>query len=401
VCRLPSANELGRRFMKDFHDTLLFTPGPVNVAPRVLAAGSRPMIHHRTDEFHVILESVIGRMKILFGTTEDVLLVHSSGRGAMEGVLRNLFNPGETILSVCNGRFGQMFAEIGEACGLTVHRVFENWLEPVHLDQIDEILGSNPEIRGVTVVHSDTSTARINPLNEIGQIVRRHDRLLVVDCISSLGAMPIRMDEWCVDAAVTASQKGLMAPAGIAFAAVNSRAWQAAQSVLKPGLAFNFKNIRKFYDEKRETPGSTPVSLVASVKESLDMVFEEGIDNVFRRHARLARSIRSALSAIGLAVYPENDAERSPSVTLIRLPASIKPRNIKDMARDRYGVLIASGLGDFQDSTIRIGHLGLMTVREALLIVSVLELVLMEIGLNDSPGKGLATFHRTWQATEL
>jgi aspartate aminotransferase-like enzyme len=387
--------------MKKFRETLMFTPGPVNVSPRVLSAGSRPMIHHRTDEFHAILESVVVRMKILFGTTSDVLLVHSTGRGAMEGALRNLFNPGETILSVCNGRFGQMFAEIGEGCNLTVRRIFEDWRQPVRLDQIDEILGSHPEVRGVTVVHSETSTARINPLNEIGRIVRKHERLLVVDCISSLGAMPLHMDDWRVDVAVTASQKGLMVPAGIAFAAVNSRAWEAAEKIQKPGLAFNFKNIRKFYDEKRETPGSSPVSLVASVKESLDMIFEEGLENVFRRHALLARSIRSALSAIGLAVYPENDAERSPSVTLVRVPESIKPSSIKDAARDRYGVLIASGLGEFQDSTIRIGHLGLMTIREALLIVSVLELILMEIGLNDSPGKGLTAFHRSWQAAEI
>jgi aspartate aminotransferase-like enzyme len=387
--------------MKKFRETLMFTPGPVNVSPRVLSAGSRPMIHHRTDEFHAILESVVVRMKILFGTTSDVLLVHSTGRGAMEGALRNLFNPGETILSVCNGRFGQMFAEIGEGCNLTVRRIFEDWRQPVRLDQIDEILGSHPEVRGVTVVHSETSTARINPLNEIGRIVRKHERLLVVDCISSLGAMPLHMDDWRVDVAVTASQKGLMVPAGIAFAAVNSRAWEAADKIQKPGLAFNFKNIRKFYDEKRETPGSSPVSLVASVKESLDMIFEEGLENVFRRHALLARSIRSALSAIGLAVYPENDAERSPSVTLVRVPESIKPSSIKDAARDRYGVLIASGLGEFQDSTIRIGHLGLMTIREALLIVSVLELILMEIGLNDSPGKGLTAFHRSWQAAEI
>jgi aspartate aminotransferase-like enzyme len=383
-----------------FRDTMLFTPGPVNVSPRVLSAGSRPMIHHRSPEFHIILASVANRMKILSGTSGDVLLVHSTGRGAMEAALRNLFNPGERILSVCNGRFGQMFAEIGEACDLNVSRIFEDWQQSVHPDQLDETLGSHPEIRGVTVVHSDTSTARINPVREIGRLVRKHDRLLIVDCISSLGAMPIHMDDWRVDVAVSASQKGLMAPAGIGFAAVSSRAWDAAERIQKPGLAFNFKNIRKFLREKQETPGSTPVSLVASVKESLDMIFEEGLENVYRRHAVLARSIRSALSAMGLAVYPENEAERSDSVTLVRLPGSVKPGRIREAARDHYGVTIASGLGDFQDSSFRIGHLGLITVREALLIVSVLEMVLLEIGLSDSPGKGLAAFHRSCREAE-
>ena len=267
--------------MKNFDDPILFTPGPVSVSPRVLAAGGRPMIHHRTPEFHAILENVIEKMKKLFGTSDDVLLVHATGRGAMEGAIRNLFSPGEKILSICNGKFGHLFADIAEVCDLTVQRIFENWLDPVVPDRIEAVISNDPSIKGVTVVHSDTSTAVENPVREIGEIVRRNDRLLIADCVSSLGAMRFNLDDWNVDVAVTASQKGLMAPTGISFVAINQRGWAAVEKAQKPGYYVDFKNIRKFFSEKKETPGSTPVSLVASVNESLNIIFEEGLENVY------------------------------------------------------------------------------------------------------------------------
>ena len=372
---------------------LLFTPGPVSISSQVLAAGSRPMIHHRTPEFHIMLENVIGKMQQLFGTGDDVLLVHSTGRGAMEGALRNLFSPGEKILGICNGKFGHMFADIAEACDLEVQRIFTAWLSPVETAKIEETIKNDPTIKGVTVIHSDTSTALINPIAEIGNIVRRHDRLLIVDCISSLGAMEFKFDHWQVDAAITASQKGLMTPTGISFVAISQRGWSAVEKATKPGYYVNFKNIKTFYDEKRETPGSTPVSLVASVNESLEMLFEEGLPNVYRRHAVISHAIQSSVQALGLTLLPEGNLERSHSVTLVKSPDGIAPAVIKEMTREKYGILIASGLGDFKETAFRIGHLGMITTREALLVVAALELILFELGVVEKPGKGLEAFH--------
>ena len=379
--------------MKKSVDPLLFTPGPVSISPRVLAAGSRPMIHHRTPEFHVILENVIEKMKLLFGTKDDVLLVHSTGRGSMEGALRNMFSPGEKVLCLCNGKFGHMFADIAEACDLEVERMFTEWLSPVILEQIDHTLHQNPAIKGVTVIHSDTSTAVINPIAEIGNIVRRHDRLLIVDCISSLGAMEFKLDDWQIDAAITASQKGLMTPTGISFVAVNQRGWAAAEKAAKPGYYVNFKNIKKFYDEKHETPGSTPVSLVASVNEALDMLFEEGLPNVYLRHKAISHAIKSSVRAMGLALLPEGNVVRSHTVTLVKAPEGIKPAAIKEKAKEKYGIMIASGLGDFKETAIRIGHLGMITNREALLVIAALDLVLFELGAVEKPGGGLEALH--------
>ncbi len=379
--------------MQKFNTPILFTPGPVSISPRVLAAGSRPMIHHRTPEFHIILDNVIKKMKVLFGTAADVLLVNSSGRGSMEGALRNLFSPGEKILSICNGKFGHMFADIAEACDLDVHRIFENWLQPVILEQVDAALKNNPDIKGVTAIHSDTSTAVINPIWEIGSIVRRHDRLLLVDCISSLAAMEFKFDEWEVDVAITASQKGLMTPTGLSFVAINHRGWAAVEKATKPGYYVNFKNIKKFYDEKCETPGSTPVSLVVSVNESLEMIFEEGLENVCHRHAVISQAIKSSLQAMGLTLLPEGDVDRSHSVTVFKIPEGIKPATVRQMAKDKYGILIASGHSDFKEIALRIGHLGMITTREALLIISALELIFFELGVVDKPGKGLEALH--------
>lgn len=379
--------------MKKSVNPLLFTPGPVSISPRVLAAGSRPMIHHRTPEFHVILENVIGKMKQLFGTTDDVLLVHSTGRGSMEGALRNMFSAGEKVLCICNGKFGHMFADIAEACDLEIQRIFTEWLSPVITEQIDHALHQDPAIKGVTVIHSDTSTAAINPIAEIGNIVRRHDRLLVVDCISSLGAMEFKLDHWQVDAAITASQKGLMTPTGISFVAVNQRGWTAVEKATKPGYYVNFKNIKKFYDEKRETPGSTPVSLVASVNEALEMLFEEGLPNVYLRHKVISHAIQSSVQAMGLTLLPEGNLDRSHTVTLVKAPDGVKPALIREMAKEKYGILIASGLGDFKETAFRIGHLGMITTREALLVIAALELILFELEVVEKPGRGLEAYH--------
>jgi len=379
--------------MEKSTNPLLFTPGPVSISPRVLAAGSRPMLHHRTTEFHVILENAIGKMKQLFGTANDVLLVHSTGRGAMEGALRNMLSPGEKVLCICNGKFGHMFADIAEACDLKVQRMFSEWLSPVMTDQIDRAVAQDNAIRGVTVIHNDTSTAMINPIAELGDVVRRHDRLLLVDCISSLGAMEFKFDDWQVDAAITASQKGLMTPTGISFVAVSPRGWSAVEKASKPGYYVNFKKIKKFFDEKHETPGSTPVSLVAAVNEALEMLFEEGLPNVYRRHETLARAIRHSVKAMNLELLPQSGDNRSHTVTLVKAPAGVRPAHIRKLARDKYGIMIASGLDELKETAFRIGHLGIITTREALLVVAVLELILLELGVIEKPGDGLAAFH--------
>ena len=212
--------------------------------------------------------------------------------------------------------------------------------------------------------------------------------------------MEFKLDDWQVDAAITASQKGLMAPTGISFVAVNQRGWAAVEKAAKPGYYVDFKNIKKFYDEKHETPGSTPVSLVAAVCESLEMLDEEGLPNVYRRHQIISQAIRSSVQAMGLTLLPQGNVNRSHTVTLVKAPEGVKPAIIRQMAREKYGLLIASGLGDLKETAIRIGHLGMVTTREALLVVAALELILFELGVVEKPGSGLEAFHAGMKDSE-
>jgi aspartate aminotransferase-like enzyme len=352
--------------MNTLSDVTLFTPGPVNVPSSVLMAGARKMIHHRTPEFSAILESVIERIKVVFGTQEDVLLVHTSGRGAMEGALRNLFSEGDKILCICNGYFGEMFANIAEISNLNVTRAFESWLHPLDLDALEQILKKDPSIKAVTLVHSDTSTAVLNPIKKIGEIVRRK----------------------------TASQKGLMAPAGISFVALNQRAWKAVAIAENSSFYIDFKKIKDFYSEKKETPGSTPVSIVASVNESLNLIFQEGLDARYGRHKNISSAVKSAFESMGLDLFPRGNFIRSDSLSAFYAPNGILPEKIKKIAREKYYIAIASGLGGYKNETFRIGHLGMINIQQALTLTSAFEFILKELGVSDNIGKGLTRFFK-------
>ncbi|HYE08660.1 MAG TPA: alanine--glyoxylate aminotransferase family protein [Patescibacteria group bacterium] len=378
--------------MSYYDFNLLFTPGPTNVPYRVLEAGSRPMLHHRTAEFSKIVENSIYKMKEVFGTKEDVLMVHTTGRGAMEGALKNLFQPGEEILSICNGKFGEMFADIGETIGLKVTRTCTNWLEPIQLEVIEKELEANAHIRGVTITHCDTSTGVANPIEQIGEVVRKHGRLLIVDCVSSLGCMEFKFDEWRVDVALTASQKGLMSPTGISFVAINERAWDVIEKSNSNGYYINFKEIKKEFG-RLETPGSTPTSLAASVNESLNMIFEEGLENVLKRHETISIAIKECMPAIGLELFPKGLTNRSHSLTVLKVPEGISSEQIVTMAKEYYGIQIAGGLGKYKDTTIRIGHMGYIREREALLIIAALEDIMHRLGYTESMGRALKIFN--------
>lgn len=376
--------------MLKFRDMRLLTPGPTNVPQRVLAAGAVPMMHHRSPEFSSVLEGTIEKMRLLFGTAGDVLLIHTTGRGGMEAAITNLFSPGDEMLSVCNGKFGEMFADIGTRYCLKAFRVAEDWLKPLHLEEIEGILEANPGVRAITAVQSDTSTAVENDIEAIGKIARKYGKLLLVDAISSLGGAPFKFDEWGVDVAITASQKGLMSPTGLAFAAVSGRAWEAVREARLPRFYCNFQDIKAKLSGKRpETPGSTPVSLVCSVNEALNMIMEEGMENVYKRHHLLARSIRAGIEAMGLKLFPAEVARRSSTVTAIEAPPGMEVASLRQKLREEYGLFYAGGLGPYSNRTFRIGHMGNFYNRDALMAVMALEGALYCEGTLNSIGAGV------------
>jgi len=378
--------------MKTYEDLTLFTPGPVNVPARVLAAGAKPMLHHRTPEFSRILSGLVEKAQSLLGTGQDILPVHTSGRGAMEGTILNLFSSGDAIVSVCNGKFGEMYAEMAEKHGLKVYKVCEDWLCDANIAEIEAVLRSSPDVKAITVCQCETTTATINDIQSIARLAKQYGKLILVDCISSAGCLPLEFDAWQLDVVVTASQKGLMSPAGLSLVVLSEAAWAAVDASKFPKFYIQFRDIQKNMRGKNaETPGSTPVSLVAAVEEALSAIEQEGKENVYARHATVARAIRAGVEAMGLTLFPKEVNRRSPALTAFVVPEGLSSSGIRSALKQNFGIVTAGGLGSaYKDTVVRIGHMGSVYPKDAIMVIGALEATMYKLGFVKEPGPGTA-----------
>ena len=338
---------------------LLMTPGPTRVPERVLAAGGSPMIHHRTPAFSRALMSVVERLRPLYGTAAaDVLPIHTTGRGGLEAAITNLFSAGDELIACCNGKFGELWAELAESYGLVVHRVCTDWSRSVRPGDVEQALHDHPHARAVTMTHSDTSTGVQNNVGPVLAITRSRGVLGMVDCISSLGGAPFGFDEWGADVVVTASQKCLMASPGLAFVAVSERAWKAYETARLTRNYWDFGAVRtNLARPQPETPGTAPVHIFLQLAESLAIIHEEGLPAVYARHADVAAFARQRASALGFQpLFPDLE-QRSPTLTALRTPPDVTPKALRDGLKQR-GILVAEGLGPHNAHCIRIGHMG-------------------------------------------
>ncbi|HEY4099616.1 MAG TPA: alanine--glyoxylate aminotransferase family protein [Gemmatimonadales bacterium] len=337
---------------------LLMTPGPTRVPERVLRAGARPMIHHRTAAFSAELDVALTLLGELFGTRERVLPVHTTGRGAMEAAICNLFSPGDAIAVACNGKFGEMWAGFAESYGVVVHRFATDWNRNADAAELAALLARHPDIGAVAVAYCDTSTGVRNDVASIARVAADRGILTMVDAVSALGGMPFSFDAWEIDVAVTASQKCLMASPGLAFVAMSAGAWRRAERATLPRNYWDFRAIRDAISRaKPETPGTTPVHLVLQVAESLRMMREEGFDAITRRHEAIAGRLRQVVAERSLAMQCPGLDSLAPTVTAIALPAGVSPRAVRDGLKAR-GILTAAGLDRFEATAFRIGHMG-------------------------------------------
>ncbi len=337
---------------------LLMTPGPTRVPTRVLEAGARPMIHHRSPELSEALAAVIAGMRRVFGTRGDVLPVHTTGRGAMEASICNLFSAGDEIVACCNGKFGVMWARFAESHGLVVHRIATDWERSVSVDGVAAALEAHLGARAVTVVHSDTSTGVLNDVAGVAAVARAHGALTLVDSISGVGGVPFDFDGWGVDVAVTASQKCLMSSPGMAFVAIGPDAWQASESASLPRNYWDFQAIRETLSgPQTETPGTTPVHVVLQLQAALAMLEEEGHESVVARHEEMACQVHEWAAARGLTPQCPELTARSPVLSAFQLPQGHTPAEVRRAMRER-GILIAIGLGPYAETAIRLGHMG-------------------------------------------
>jgi aspartate aminotransferase-like enzyme len=364
----------------------LLAPGPTPVPPEVLAAMSLPLIQHRTPQFAAVLEEVQERLRELFGTREDVLILAASGTGAMESAITNLCSPGDEVIFVNGGKFGERWGKLAKTFGLVAHEIPVEWGRAVRPEAVAAALEAHPKTRAVYVQASETSTCVLHPVPAIAEITRARDVLLVVDGITAVGAVDLPMDRLGIDALVTGSQKGLMLPPGLAFIALSARAWAAVQRATLPRFYFDLARERKGVAE-RSTAWTPAISLIQGLRVALEMMRSEGLPNVYARHDRLARATRAGAAAIGLRLLAP-DAP-SPAGTAVCLPDGVDGSGMFRYLRDRMRVTFAGGQDQLKGKIIRVAHLGYVGSFDIVTGLAALELALRHFGAAVELGRGV------------
>ena len=364
----------------------LLSPGPTPIPNEVALAMSETMIHHRTPQFNKVFEEARQGLKALFGTKGDVLMLAASGTGAMEAAVSNLFSPGEKVLVVNGGKFGERWLNISSAFGLSSIEIKVDWGKAVKPEEIERQLKAHPDTKGVMIQASETSTTTLHPVKEIARLTR-NGPLLIVDGVTAVGVLSMPLDEWGIDALITGSQKALMLPPGLGFIALSERAWQRTQAAKLPRFYFDLNLERK--NQQKGSGAFTPaVSLIFGLRASLDMMQREGFNRVYARHARMARATRAATTALGLKLLaPENP---SPAATGVFLPENIDADRVLDYLRDQMNITFAEGQDQLKGKVIRIAHVGYMGAFDVITAVAALEMALRKFGLEIPFGRGVA-----------
>jgi aspartate aminotransferase-like enzyme len=355
-------------------------PGPTPIPPEVAAALARPMINHRGPEFAALIARVTEGLQDFFQTSQPVLGFPSAGSGAMEAAVVNVFSPGDEVLAVTIGVFGNRLAKIAETFGLTVTRYETPWGQAADPAQVGAALDALPHAKGVLLTHNETSTGVTNDLQALAAAIRarRPDILLVVDAVSSLGCVDLRMDAWGLDVVFTGSQKGWMVPPGLAMIGVSARGWAATEQAALPRFYWDFRTARKSL-EKGQTPYTPPVSLYFGLDAALEMMRAEGREAIFARHQRTADLTRSRARAMGLELFAE-PRHASNTVTALKVPAGVEGKTLTKALREQEGVVIAGGQERLEGQIIRIGHLGYVHEPEIAACMDALERQLGALG---------------------
>jgi aspartate aminotransferase-like enzyme len=347
---------------------------------------SRPMVGHRSADFSAILTDALNRAKRLFQTDQDVYVLSGTGTAGLEMAAANIIAPGDTVLVLVTGVFGERFVKIAEAYGANVKRIDAEWGFGVDVSKLRTELAADPSIKAVFATQSETSTGVSNDIQAIGNVVKTSQALLIVDAVSSLGAMELRMDEWNVDICVTGSQKALMLPPGLALVAVSEQAWKAIDNNTSPRFYFDLRAYRKSMREQT-TPFTPAVSLIYGLAEALQMMEEEGYENSFKRHFLMRDMVRAAVRAIGLPFFA-NEEYASPTVTSVR-GEGFDPETVRKLMRQDFGIVLAGGQQHLKGKIFRIGHMGYMTPLEMLSTIAALEIALTKAGCKFELGSGV------------
>ena len=374
----------------------LLTPGPTPVPPAALEAMARPIIHHRTSGYQKIFQEVTELLKHVFKTKNDILTFTSSGTGAMEAAVVNIMSSGDKALVVRGGKFGERFAEICQAYGIETENIDVKWGEAVNPNLIAEILDRNEDISSVFTTLCETSTGVVNDVEAIAKIVKRHKAVLVVDAISGLAGDNLETDRWGVDIVVSASQKGLMIPPGLAFVSVSKKAWEKIEKSTLPRYYFDFSRTKKSL-EKSNSPFTPAISLMIALRQVLNLIRQQGIDKVLANNKRLARGVRAAVKSLGLELLaPGSPAD---TVTAVKVPEGVDGLALVKILREKHGITIAGGQASLKGKIFRIAHLGYITEFDLITGISGLEMVLGELGYRFKLGAGVVAAEEVFSET--
>ena len=363
----------------------LLAPGPTQVPPEVLLEMAKPVFHHRTAEYRKLHEDTLGALKAVFRTSNDVFISSSSGTGSMETAVCNVLGPGDKAIAIQGGKFGERWVELCESFGAETIVIDVQWGKPVDPEAVRKALKQNPGVKAVYATLVETSTGAVADIEALGAVVKETDALLVVDGISSVGAIPCETDAWAIDMLVVGSQKALMMPPGLSFITVSPKAWAVIDAHKPAAYYFDLKLARKAM-KTFDNPWTPAVMLVLALKKALDIIIQRGVEQVWQDTRRLAEATRAAAKAIGLELYADPPAD---CVTAITLPDGIDGEKLVKIMRIDNGVTVAGGQSQLKGKIVRISHMGYVGDYDVIIGISALEMLLAQMGYEFEMGAGV------------
>lgn len=367
---------------------ILLTPGPTMIPQEVLDALALPIIHHRTPQFQNYLKEAVEGLQYIFQTKSDIHIIVGSGTAGMEAAVCNFVSPGDKVITVEGGKFGERWTELAQTYKADAHVIQVKWGQAVTAGQIKEALAKHAGTKAVYITLTETSTGVTTDIKSIADIVKKTDAILVVDGVSGVGVTNLEMDTWGVDVVVSASHKGFMLPPGLAFVATNDKAYALMAKSTTPKYYLDLKQSQKAWTSV-DTPFTTAISIVIGLTVSLKIMKAQGLKNLFAHYAHLANGTREAAKALGLSVYADASCV-SNVLTPINLPEGINGEKLVKTMRDTYGVTVAGGQGELKGKIIRIAHMGCVSEDDIIAGIACFETVLKEMGHKFKEGSGVA-----------
>lgn len=371
-----------------FFNRFLLAPGPTPLPEEVRLEAVKDIYHHKHPKAKKVFQKVTEDLKWLIGTKHNVYQLASSGTGAMEAAMQNLVNPGDKVIVINAGNFGGRWSKLAKAFGANLVEIKKEWGDMASAEELEGVLKQNPDTVAVFCQLSETSTGTCCDAEGFAKVVSKTNAILVVDAVSGLGVVPLKMDEWGVDCVAAGSQKGLMLPPGLGLIAMNDKAWKLVEANKQNKFYFDLRLFQKKL-EKWDTPWTPPIGIIMQADKAMELVKEEGLENLWARSTKLADGLRAAIKALGLELFSKYPGD---AVTTVKVPEGFVTKQITAPFRDKYNITIAGGQGDYEEKMFRFGTMGCMDMYTELAGVAALEMVLKDLGWKFTPGAGVSAF---------